>query len=68
MMQGLLPHCLHPGGLSGQCRFFYAGQALGYDQQEQTSAAMALGILLDIMVTLLVLIYGLVKFREPEHY
>lgn len=48
--------------------FFYAGQALGYDQQEQTSTAMALGILLDIMVTLLVLIYGLVKFREPEHY
>lgn len=48
--------------------FFYAGQVLGYGQQEQTSAAMALGILLDIMVTLLVLIYGLVKFREPEHY
>lgn len=47
---------------------FYVGQGLGYDQQEETSTTMALGILLDIMVTLLVLIYGLVKFREPEHY
>lgn len=47
---------------------FYVGQTLGYDQQEETATAMALGILLDIMVTLLVLIYGLVKFREPEHY
>lgn len=47
---------------------FYIGQVLGYDQTEQTSTMMALGILLDIMVTLLVLIYGLVKFREPEHY
>lgn len=47
---------------------FYMGQSLGYDQQENTATAMALGILLDIMVTLLVLIYGLVKFREPEHY
>lgn len=47
---------------------FYVGQTAGYDQQEGTSTMMALAILLDIMVTLLVLIYGLVKFREPEHY
>ncbi len=47
---------------------FYVGQTLGYDQQEDTSIMMALAILLDIMVTMLTLIYGLVKFREPEHY
>jgi hypothetical protein len=47
---------------------FYVGQVAGYDQQEGTSTMMALAILLDIMVTLLTLIYGLVKFREPEHY
>ena len=47
---------------------FYVGQTLGYDQQEDTSTMMALAILLDIMVTMLTLIYGLVKFREPEHY
>lgn len=47
---------------------FYVGQMLGYGQQEQTSSLMALAILLDIMATLLVLIYGLVKFHEPEHY
>ncbi len=29
---------------------------------------MALAILLYIMVTMLTLIFGLVKFREPEHY
>ena len=46
---------------------FYVGQTLGY-QQEDTSTMMALAILLDIMVTMLTLIYGLVKFREPEHY
>ena len=47
---------------------FYVGQVVGYDQSESTSTMMALAILLDIMVTLLTLIYGLVKFREPEHY
>lgn len=47
---------------------FYIGQQLGYDQKEPTSSMMALAILLDIMATLLVLIYGLVKFHEPEHY
>lgn len=47
---------------------FYIGQIIGYDQNEGTSTMMALAILLDIMVTLLALIYGLVKFREPEHY
>lgn len=46
----------------------YVGQLLGYDQKEPTSSMMALAILLDIMATLLVLIYGLVKFHEPEHY
>lgn len=47
---------------------FYVGQVIGYDQQEATSTMMALAILFDIMVTLLTLIYGLAKFREPEHY
>jgi cation transporter-like permease len=47
---------------------FYTGQALGFDQQEGTSTMMALAILLYIMVTMLTLIFGLVKFREPEHY
>ena len=47
---------------------FYLGQVLGYGQDEQSSTLMALCILLNIMATLLVLIYGLVKFREPEHY
>ena len=47
---------------------FYIGQVVGYDQNDGTSTMMALAILLDIMVTLLTLIYGLVKFREPEHY
>ncbi len=46
----------------------YVGQLLGYDQKEPASSMMALAILLDIMATLLVLIYGLVKFHEPEHY
>ncbi|MAD45672.1 MAG: hypothetical protein CMI02_14105 [Oceanospirillaceae bacterium] len=47
---------------------FYTGQTLGYDQQEASSTLMALAILLYIMVTMLTLIFGLVKFREPEHY
>ena len=47
---------------------FYVGQTAGYDQQEATSTMMALAILLDIMIALLTLIYGLVKFREPERY
>lgn len=47
---------------------FYVGQSLGYDQQESSSTMMALAILLDIMVTMLTLIFGLVKFRNPEHY
>lgn len=52
--------------VSASC--FYFGQLLGYGQDEHSSTLMALCILLDIMATLLVLIYGLVKFREPEHY
>lgn len=47
---------------------FYTGQGLGYDLQEDTSTMMALAILLDIMVAMLTLIFGLVKFRNPEHY
>lgn len=48
--------------------FFWLGQSFGYDQQEHSSTMMALSLLLNIMVTLLVLIYGLVRFHEPEHY
>lgn len=47
---------------------FYYGQALGFDQTDDSSTLMALGILLSIMATLLVLIFGLVKFHEPERY
>lgn len=48
--------------------YFYLGQQFGFDQEEQRATIMALSILLDIMATLLALIYGLVKFHEPEHY
>lgn len=47
---------------------FYFGQKFGFDIQESTSSILALVLLMDIMSALLVLIYGLVKFRQPEHY
>lgn len=47
---------------------FYFGQKLGFDVQESTSSILALVLLMDIMSAMLVLIYGLVKFRQPEHY
>lgn len=47
---------------------FAVGQYFGYDQNEQSSSLMALAILFNIMAALLMLIYGLVKFHEPEHY
>ncbi|MEN9465905.1 MAG: hypothetical protein RL217_2086 [Pseudomonadota bacterium] len=47
---------------------FYFGQVLGFDQADDSSTMMALGILLSIMATLLVLIFGLTKFHEPERY
>jgi len=48
--------------------FFVAGQQIGYDQQTETSQAMGLAILLDVMVALLCLIWGLVTLHEPEQY
>ena len=48
--------------------FFWAGQVMGYDQAEETSQAMGLAILLDVMVALLSLIWGLVSLKEPEQY
>ncbi|GAA6144616.1 hypothetical protein [Thalassolituus maritimus] len=48
--------------------FFWAGQIIGYDQAEETSQAMGLAILLDVMVALLSLIWGLVSLKEPEQY
>ena len=47
---------------------FYVGQLLGYGDQEASSTAMALAILLDVMAALLTLIWGLSHFREPEQY
>lgn len=47
---------------------FWLGSALGFDQSQQTSGLMALCILFNIMAALMVLIYGLVRFHEPEHY
>ena len=41
---------------------------MGYDQAEETSQAMGLAILLDVMVALLSLIWGLVSLKEPEQY
>lgn len=48
--------------------FFWAGQVLGYGETPETSQAMGLAILLDVMVALLSLIWGLVSLREPEQY
>lgn len=48
--------------------FFIAGQKFGYDGNEDTSTLMAISILLDIMMVILMLILGLVKIQEPEHY
>ena len=48
--------------------FFALGQQIGYDQQTETSQAMGLAILLDVMVALLCLIWGLATLREPEQY
>lgn len=47
---------------------FWVGQYLGFDQDEHSASLMALCVLFNIMATLMVLIYGLVKFHEPEHY
>jgi hypothetical protein len=55
-------------GFLGSALSFYVGQVLGYSDQEDSSTAMALAILLDIMAALLTLIWGLVKFHEPEKY
>ena len=48
--------------------FFWIGQSMGYDANEESSTLMAMSILLDIMMVLLMLIFGLVKIQEPEHY
>ncbi|MBE0482477.1 MAG: hypothetical protein IBX52_03150 [Bacterioplanes sp.] len=63
----LLVSCIVVGFIVASAGF-YIGQVLGYDRQEHTSTMMALAILLNIMVTMLSLIFGLVKFREPERY
>lgn len=55
-------------GFLGSALSFYVGQILGYSNQEESSSAMALVILLNIMAALLTLIWGLVKFHEPEKY
>jgi hypothetical protein len=55
-------------GFLGSAISFYVGQVLGYSNQEESSSAMALAILLDIMVALLTLIWGLVRFHQPEKY
>lgn len=47
---------------------FFVGQSLGFDTNEQDSSLMALCILFNIMAALVMLIYGLVRFHEPEHY
>lgn len=47
---------------------FYIGSLMGYSAQEESSTVMALTVLLDVMAALLVLIWGLVKLREPEVY
>lgn len=47
---------------------FYAGSMLGFGAQEETSAFLALTVLLDVMAALLMLIFGLVKMHEPEVY
>ncbi len=48
--------------------FFWAGQVLGYGETQETSEAMGLAILVDVMIALLSLIWGLVSLREPEKY
>ncbi len=48
--------------------FFFLGQQIGYDQQADTSQAMGLAVLLDVMTALLCLIWGLVTLHEPEQY
>ncbi|MGK0250247.1 MAG: hypothetical protein ACI910_003016 [Oleispira sp.] len=55
-------------GFLGSAISFYIGQVLGYSNQEESSSAMALAILLDIMAALLTLIWGLVTFHQPEKY
>lgn len=46
----------------------YTGQMLGFDLQEANSLLLSLVLLMDVMAALMVLIYGLMKFRQPEHY
>ncbi|MEK9712681.1 MAG: hypothetical protein VW258_08945 [Thalassolituus sp.] len=48
--------------------FFWTGQILGYDQTEETMQPMVLAILMDVLVALLSLIWGLVSLKEPEQY
>ena len=55
-------------GFTASAISFYVGQTLGYGEQEATSTAMGLAILLDVMAALLTLIWGLAHFREPEQY
>jgi hypothetical protein len=55
-------------GFLGSAISFYVGQVLGYSNQEESSSAMALAILLDIMAALLTLIWGLMNFHQPEKY
>ena len=55
-------------GFLGSALSFYVGQVLGYSNQEESSSAMALAILLDIMAALLTLIWGLMNFHQPEKY
>ena len=55
-------------GFLGSAISFYVGQSLGYGAQEDSSTAMALAILLNVMAALLTLIFGLVKFHRPEQY
>jgi NADH:ubiquinone oxidoreductase subunit 5 (subunit L)/multisubunit Na+/H+ antiporter MnhA subunit len=55
-------------GFAAAAGAFIAGQWLGYDSNEQTSSMMALAVLLNVMASLLTLIFGLVRFHEPEQF
>ncbi|GGY58320.1 hypothetical protein GCM10011297_33750 [Bacterioplanes sanyensis] len=55
-------------GFAAAAGSFIVGQWLGYDSSEQTSSMMALAVLLNVMASLLTLIFGLVRFHEPEQF
>ncbi|ASP38707.1 hypothetical protein CHH28_08440 [Bacterioplanes sanyensis] len=55
-------------GFAAAAGAFVAGQMLGYDASDNTSTMMALAILLNVMASLLALIFGLVRFHEPEQF